>query len=268
MYTLVDHSSFSESFKNSLKELKISPDVKNLVLVALYAASINDKLTLLDNTVREHFNELYKTHSVNAFTETRRIVEDIFHPEDYAIVDAKHPRFDDIQKSDFSKTVCNLKSNKAAYESFNINSGFYLSAQQFRIDSAQEAKVLNSMIADKSIKNIFRNNPKTGLGIKYRDKSNRNALFYPDFIAIKNDEIVLIEPKSIKIDDNFEAKYRETLDWIEDNRNEKYKISSIWYVIVKNSIYKIDIENEKSMLGAMRSEDAWHEGKIGEKVIL
>lgn len=263
--TLINNNSFREEFQECLLELNINPDTKNLVLILLYAAHINGKLPVILEKIEQFMLSLFNKHETNQIQETRKIEKAIYKPEEYSEIYYEDPNFDDIDLSDVKRQSFTLRSNKAAYEKFNIQTGYYMSAQQFRIDSTQESNILKSLIDDESITNILRNNPRTGLGIKYRDKSNKNAIFYPDFIAISKKEVILIEPKCIKIDDNFEAKYKETLDWLEDNRNENCQLRSIWYVVVKNKIYKIDIEKEKSMLGAMRSEDAWLEGKIGSR---
>ncbi len=258
-------SNFNPDLLSALDELNIFKNPKNVVISLLYALSIHSKMDSLETDIEKFINKLYEKNNLKEKTPPRKIKKGVFLPDISGHIDTKTPKFTSL--SNFGeKGTYNLVSGKSVYEKCKTSKDVHESIQEFKIDSQMEAVVLDKLLSDDSVKYILRNDPRKGFGIKYKDHSNNNRIFYPDFLALTEDKLQIIEPKSIKIDDNFSHKYRATLDWLDDHSHLDIDVEAIWYIQIKKQIFKVDIEKERSMLDSMRSEQVWLDGKIGEKI--
>lgn len=73
-------------------------------------------------------------------------------------------------------------------------------------------------------------NPSTskGLGIPYTDSHGKDVLYRPDFLAIKNNNIYILEGKVRR--DEWNKKYEGLINWIKDQKKEGFKhhIHHVW----------------------------------------
>lgn len=78
--------------------------------------------------------------------------------------------------------------------------------------------------------NYWWRNPSTskGLGIPYTNSYGEDALYRPDFLAIKNNDLYILEGKVRR--DEWAEKYEGLINWIKEQHSNgfKYKIHHVW----------------------------------------
>lgn len=128
--------------------------------------------------------------------------------------------------------------------------------QPMKVNSLEVA-FLKSYILKEGFDYFWRNpSSSNGLGIRYEDNENNPKIFRPDFLAIKGNDLYVLESKADFIE--WEGKYEGVIEWAKNQKDFKGNIYNVWCFSEgqgKSAEYYLVLNASKQLIKQIKHRD-------------